>query len=351
MSVALEVRGLVKRYGTHARPAVDAVSFAVRAGTICALLGPSGAGKSTLLRVIAGFERADAGSVVLGERVLADEGTWLAPEERGIGFVHQSGALFPHLTVRSNVVFGLRSESRAARSARWQELADLCGLAAFAGRYPHELSGGEQQRVALARALARRTDLVLLDEPLSNVDPLHRTALGEDVRRILEISGTTAVLVTHDQEEAFALADQVGLLREGSLVQLDTPERVYREPASPFVADFLGHATFLPGRADDSGIATEIGVFDASRAHPRGAPVDVLIRPGDCLLDRDADGGAIVESAAFAGEHWIYGVTLASGRRLRCDIDAVPHAPLHPGDRVRVVPRSSHAVAFLAPER
>jgi iron(III) transport system ATP-binding protein len=351
MTVTLEVRGLVKRYGAEARAALDDVSFTVPAGTVCALLGPSGAGKTTLLRVIAGFERSDSGAVVLGERVLADAATWLAPEERGIGFVHQSGALFPHLTVRDNVVFGLRKESRAVRSSRWTELSELCGLERFAGRYPHELSGGEQQRVALARALARKTDLVCLDEPLSNVDPLHRTALGEDLRRILEISGTTAVLVTHDQEEAFALADRVGLLREGKLVQLDTPERVYRDPASPFVADFLGHATFLPGTAGEGTVSTEIGMFDAARAHPRGAPVDVLIRPGDCLLDPDENGGAVVESAAFAGEHWVYGVTLASGRRLRCDIDAVPHAPFHPGDRVRVVPRSSHAVAFPGPGR
>jgi iron(III) transport system ATP-binding protein len=138
------------------------------------------------------------------------------------------------------------------------------------------------------------------------------------------------------------------LLREGRLVQLDTPERIYRNPATAFVADFLGHATFLPGTAGDGTVVTEIGVFDAARVHPPGVPVDVLIRPGDCLLDRDEAGTAVVETAAFAGEHWVYGVTLASGRRLRCDIDAVPHVPLHPGERVRVVPRSSQAVAFEA---
>ena len=350
MTVRLDVRGLAKRFDAGARAALDGVSFTVPAGSICALLGPSGAGKTTLLRVIAGFERADAGTVTLGERVLADADTWLAPEDRGIGFVHQSGALFPHLTVRDNVVFGLRKAPRGERDGRWGELAALCGLERFAGRYPHELSGGEQQRVALARALARRTDLVCLDEPLSNVDPLHRTALGDDLRRILQASGTTAVLVTHDQEEAFALADHVGLLRNGRLVQMDTPERIYRHPASPFVADFLGHATFLPGRAGEGQIETEIGLFDSGVVHARGAPVDVLIRPGDCLLDRDAEGTAVVESASFAGEHWIYGVTLASGRRLRCDIDAVPHTPLSPGERVRVVPRSRHAVAFIEAE-
>lgn len=351
MSVRLEVESLVKRFGEGSRLALDGVSFTVPAGTICALLGPSGAGKTTLLRVIAGFERADSGSIQLGVRVLADNGSWLAPEQRGIGFVHQSGALFPHLTVRDNVVFGLRKEPRSARNKRWEDLAELCGLANFAARYPHELSGGEQQRVALARALARRTDLICLDEPLSNVDPMHRSALGEDLRRILRTSGTTAVLVTHDQEEAFALADRVGLLCEGKLVQLDTPERIYRDPASPFVADFLGHATFLPGMAGEGTIETEIGMFDAARAHPYGASVDVLVRSGDCLLDPDAEGSAIVESAAFAGEHWVYGVTLASGRRLRCDIDAVPHTPLSPGDRVRVVPRSSQAVAFPGSDR
>lgn len=351
MSVRLEVKALVKRFGEDSRSALDGVTFTVPAGTICALLGPSGAGKTTLLRVIAGFERADSGSIQLGVRILADNDSWLAPEQRGIGFVHQSGALFPHLTVRENVVFGLRKEPRSARANRWEDLAELCGLAHFAARYPHELSGGEQQRVALARALARRTDLVCLDEPLSNVDPMHRSALGEDLRRILRTSGTTALLVTHDQEEAFALADRVGLLCEGKLVQLDTPERIYRDPASPFVADFLGHATFLPGMAGEGTIETEIGMFNAARAHPCGASLDVLVRSGDCLLDRDVKGSAMVESAVFAGEHWVYGVTLASGRRLRCAIDAMPHTPLSPGDRVRVVPRSRQAVAFPGADR
>jgi iron(III) transport system ATP-binding protein len=348
MSARLSVRGLTRSFLADAAPAVDGVTFDVAAGEICALLGPSGAGKTTLLRIVAGFERADSGRVTIDDRVVTDGGTVVSPEERGVGFVHQSGALFPHLTVRENVVFGLHGWTRARREARWREMAELCELARFERRYPHELSGGEQQRVALARALAPAPALVCFDEPLSNVDPLRRVELGVELRRLLKVAGTTALLVTHDQEEAFALADRLGVLRGGRLLQIGAAERVYRAPAAPFVASFLGHATFLPGIAGPGGVATEIGTFEPPEPVAAEMAVDILVRPGDCLLAADEGGPAVIETASFAGEHWIYLVRLASGQRLRCDIDAVPHTPLGAGSRVRVVPRTSSAVAYAA---
>jgi iron(III) transport system ATP-binding protein len=346
MSARLSVYGVTRYYAADCPPAVDRVTFDVAAGEICAILGPSGAGKTTLLRIIAGFEHADQGRVSIDDHVMTDAEHVVPPEERGVGFVHQSGALFPHLTVRENITFGLRGKPRSHRNARWIAMAELCELARFERRYPHELSGGEQQRVALARALAPSPTLICLDEPLSNVDPLRRVELGVDLRRILKAAGTTTLLVTHDQEEAFALADRLGVLRGGRLLQIGAPERVYRAPVAPFVASFLGHATFLPGIAGPDGVETEIGTFEPPQRVEPLTVVDVLVRPGDCLLAADDAGPAVVETASFAGEHWVYLVRLGSGQRLRCDVDAVPHEPLGTGDRVRVVPRTRTAVAY-----
>jgi iron(III) transport system ATP-binding protein len=348
MTTALRLESIGKRYHGRAGAVLDGVSFEIQPGEICALLGPSGAGKTTLLRIVAGFERPDEGRVTIGDREVATPARQVAPEHRGIGFVHQAGALFPHLTVAENVTYGLHRMSGGERRARWKEIAALCGLESFEGRYPHQLSGGEQQRVSLARALAPRAALVCLDEPLSNVDPQRRYELGDDLRRILKESGTTALLVTHDQEEAFAISDRLGILAGGKLVQIGEPQEVYRRPASAFVADFLGHASFLHGVVRESGILTEIGEFDSSVTHPQGSELEILVRPGDCLLEADASSGAVVHSARYSGEHWVYEVRLESGRTLRCDIDAIPYDVLRAGQRVRVVPRTRDAVAFEA---
>lgn len=348
MTVALHVSALGKRFAGREQPVLDQVTFDVAAGEICAILGPSGAGKTTLLRMVAGFDRPDAGTVVIGDQEVASPRRQVPPEKRGIGFVHQAGALFPHLTVRENVMFGLHRLPSAARRERWEEIVELCGLEGFADRYPHQLSGGEQQRVSLARALAPRAGLVCLDEPLSNVDPQRRYELGDELRRILKRVGTTALLVTHDQEEAFSIADRIGILAGGRLVQIGEPQEVYRRPASAFVADFLGHASFLRGTVGAGGIDTEIGVFDDPSGQVAGDEVEVLIRPGDCLLTAHEQGEAFVESARFAGEHWVYDVRLASGRSLRCAIDAVPHGVFQPAARVRVVPRTREARAFAS---
>jgi iron(III) transport system ATP-binding protein len=348
MTAALRLESVSKRFHGRAGDVLDRVSFEVQPGEICALLGPSGTGKTTLLRIVAGFEKPDAGRVFIGDREVASAARQVVPEHRGIGFVHQAGALFPHLTVADNVTYGLHKMSSADRSARWKEIARLCGLEAFENRYPHQLSGGEQQRVSLARALAPGAALVCLDEPLSNVDPQRRYELGDELRRILKESGTTALLVTHDQEEAFAISDRLGILAGGTLVQIGEPEEVYRRPASAFVADFLGHASFLRGVARQNTIATEIGEFHDSAKHAEGSELRILLRPGDCVLEADLAGNAVVESARYCGEHWVYEVRLASGSSLRCDIDAVPYDVLRPGQRVRVVPRTNEAVAFEA---
>ena len=248
--------GVSKRFSPTDPPAVDGLSLRVAEGEILALLGPSGCGKTTTLRLIAGLENPDAGTITLRGQVVAGPGRAVPAEERGIGIVFQDYALFPHLTVADNVAFGL---PRAARRSRVEPVLDLVGLGGFGPRYPHELSGGQQQRVALARALAPAPALMLLDEPFSNLDADLRAQMRDEVERILRTSGTTAVFVTHDQEEAFTLADRVGVLQAGRMEQLAPPQELYHRPATRFVAAFVGAADFLPGLVTAQGIVTEVG--------------------------------------------------------------------------------------------
>lgn len=342
----LELNEVSRRYRGAAASAVERVSLSVERGEICAILGPSGAGKTTVLRLVAGFEQPDSGSICINGDVVATPDFSLAPEDRRVGVVFQHGALFPHLTVKRNVEFGLAGRATAERAARWEEVCSLCGLKALGGRYPHELSGGEQQRVALARALAPELPLVLLDEPLSSVDPLQRETLGAELRRILAATGTTALLVTHDQHEAFSLADRIVVLREGMTEQAGSAAEVYRTPNNSFVASFVGHATFLKGECRRGQVLTEIGAFADLRAHEDGTSVRVPIRPGDCVLEDALHGESLVETAAFAGDHWVCSVRLPSGQILRCDLDSAARGTLCAGTRVHVVPRISAAVTF-----
>jgi len=247
-----------KRFRAADPPAVDGLSLRVTEGEILALLGPSGCGKTTTLRLIAGLESPDAGTITLRGQIVAGPGRAVPPEERGVGIVFQDYALFPHLTVADNVAFGL---PRAARRSRVEAVLELVGLGGFGPRYPHELSGGQQQRVALARALAPAPALLLLDEPFSNLDADLRAQMRDEVERILRTSGTTAVFVTHDQEEAFTLADRVGVLLAGRIEQLAPPQELYHRPATRFVAAFVGAADFLPGVVTAQGIVTEVGTF------------------------------------------------------------------------------------------
>ena len=340
----LELVGVTRRYVRRQPPAVDAVSLSVGRGEILALLGPSGSGKSTLLRLIAGFEHPDAGSVAINGRVVADATFSEPPERRGVGIVFQDYALFPHLTVEANVAFGLHGLDRRRRRERMRSFLELVGLPGLAQRYPHELSGGQQQLVALARALAPAPAVLLLDEPFSNLDADLRGQMRQDVEKILRETETTVIFVTHGQDEAFGIGDRVGVLAHGRLEQLDTPETIYHRPATPFVAEFVGAATFVPGVVRGDGIVTDVGTFAADGAGPLDAPVNVMIRPDDVTFVPCADGDAVVVHRDFRGTETLFCVALRGGRRLYSSQPSWATAAV--GDRVRVEIRLEHVVTF-----
>jgi iron(III) transport system ATP-binding protein len=282
---------------------VNNVSFTVERGHIAAILGPSGCGKTTTLRLIAGFERPDTGHIRLGERTLFDSSVDVAPEARGIGFVFQDYALFPHINVLQNVMFGLRGDAKT-RLERARAVISMVGLNIFEKRMPHQLSGGQQQRVALARALAPGPQLVLLDEPFSSLDAGLRESTRGEVREILRSSGATAILVTHDQEEAMSFADQLLVMRDGKLEQSGAPERVYVEPRTAFVANFLGKTNLLPARVRGGIAQTALG--DIKTLSADGVMM-LSIRPED--LNFAADGiAAQVVSREFKGHDVTYTV-------------------------------------------
>ena len=313
MSVAVECAGLTKTFaGAEAGRAVvalDGVDLVVGSGDLVAVLGPSGCGKSTLLRVIAGFERPEAGTVAVGGRTVSGPGTFVAPERRRVGIVPQEQALFPHLSVAANVGYGLpRGDGRAARV---EEMLDLAGLAGLGGRMPHELSGGQQQRVALARALAPAPSVVLLDEPFANLDAALRVTLRAEVRNILRASGATAILVTHDQEEALSLAGTVAVMRGGRVVQAGPPDEVYRRPADLWVAEFVGDANVVDGVAAGPGkVSCALGVLACSQGPDEG-PVRVVVRPEQVRLGVGA--GAVVADRQYFGHDALVRVVLADG--------------------------------------
>jgi iron(III) transport system ATP-binding protein len=333
MSIHPAIRAVDIRKSFGRTAAVDDASVEVGQGELVALLGPSGSGKTTLLRVVAGFEAPDAGTVEIGGRLVAGPGAWVEPDRRRIGMVFQDGALFPHLTIARNVAFGEPAPGRV------DECLALVGLAHRAGAYPHELSGGERQRVALARALATDPEVVLLDEPFAALDAGLRESLREDVAAILREAGASALLVTHDQEEALSLADRVVVLREGRVEQDGTPEEVYDHPVSRWAAEFLGVADVLPGTADGRSVECELGHLPADRAL-RG-DVDVVVRPEHLAISANghapAPDGAVkarVVGRAYYGHDQLVRLELASGLRLRSR--STGSAPWGPGDQVLV---------------
>ncbi|MFW6091249.1 MAG: ABC transporter ATP-binding protein, partial [Actinomycetota bacterium] len=307
----LRLENLVKRFDDGV--AVDDISLEVAAGELLALVGPSGCGKSTLLRLIAGLSPPDSGRVLIDGREVAGPGTWVPAERRGVGMVFQDHALFPHLSVRDNVAFGLARRA-PGRRARIDEVLDLVGLGSLAERFPHELSGGEVQRVALARALAPEPAVVLLDEPFSDLDRNLRTRVRDDVVGVLRTAGTTGVFVTHDQEEALAVGDRVAVACAGRLEQVGLPETVFHAPATRFVATFMGEADFLPGRRDGTTAATPWGTVPVLVPEPGGAldaaGVDVMVRPDDVHFSPDPAGAAVVRRAEFRGSFVVYHLDL-----------------------------------------
>ncbi|MFA9427467.1 ABC transporter ATP-binding protein [Natronorubrum sp. A-ect3] len=316
----LEVAGVTKRFG--AETAVSELSLSVRDGEFLTFLGPSGCGKTTTLRLIAGLERPDEGRLDLdGNRVADPEsGTFAPPENRDVGVVFQDFALFPHMTVGENVAFGLQELDDDSTDNRVTELLELVGLADKEEAYPETLSGGQQQRVALARSLAPEPDVLLLDEPFSNLDVDLRVEMREEVRRIVKEAGVTTISVTHDQEEALSISDRVAVMSDGRLQQVDTPEAVFQRPKSRFVAEFLGHASFLSGDVDGDRVRTTLGPIGRDRIHGLSVEydrteIDVLVRPDDLLARpaaaSDADGQVIYRR--YLGPTVLYRVELESG--------------------------------------
>jgi iron(III) transport system ATP-binding protein len=341
----LEIENLSHAYGAH--PVVRGLSFSLPRGAIGCLLGPSGCGKTTVLRCIAGFEPAQQGAIRIDGKEVSGPGGTVPPEKRRIGMVFQDYALFPHLTVSGNIAFGLRAPG-AERAARVAELAGMVGLSAVLEKYPHEISGGQQQRVALARALAPRPDLLLLDEPFSNLDVGLRERLSGEVREIIKASGATAVLVTHDQQEAFAVADEIGVLHDGRIQQWDTAYNLYHRPANRFVADFVGQGVFLPARAlNGHEIEIELGVLKGTAPHD-GRGFEVLLRPDDVVHDDAAPTKAEVVLKAFRGAEILYTLRLHSGRKV---LALVPSHHNHAiGEHIGIRLDVDHVVAFAPAE-
>jgi iron(III) transport system ATP-binding protein len=348
----LEVRALCQAYESHA--VVRGLSFTLERGAIGCLLGPSGCGKTTVLRGIAGFDPVAGGEILLDGRVVSAVGLTVPPEERRIGMVFQDHALFPHLTVAENIGFGLHRVPRPERARRVAELVATVGLDGLAHKYPHELSGGQQQRVALARALAPQPDLLLLDEPFSNLDSDLRERLGLEVRDIIKRTRTTAILVTHDQQEAFAIADEIGVMHDGRIEQWDNAYNLYHRPTNRVIADFVGQGVFLPGAVrNPHQVEIELGLLNGEIPHQceigcdacgKGCHVEVLLRPDDIIHDDASALQAEVVHKAFRGAEILYTLKLASGRKV---LALVPSHHNHAlGESIGIRLDVDHVVAF-----
>lgn len=349
----LTLNAVSQSYG--ARPIISDLSFRLGSGEIGCLLGPSGCGKTTALRCISGFEPIQHGEIRIGDDVVSRPDAMQAAEQRRVGVVFQDYALFPHLTVAKNVAFGLRNQTSQAKQARVSELLALVGLAPYADQFPHQLSGGQQQRVALARALAPRPRLILMDEPFSNLDVELRERLSIEVRDILKREATTALLVTHDQNEAFSMADWVGVMHHGRIQQWDTPYNLYHKPANRFVADFVGQGAFVRGQVLNARqVQTELGLLEGMIPSDcnalgcaqctRGCEVDVLLRPDDIVHDDASTFLAEVENRAFRGAEFLYTLKLPSGQRA---LSLVPSHHNHAvGERIGIKLAADHVVVF-----
>ncbi|MGO2339224.1 MAG: ABC transporter ATP-binding protein [Psychrobacter sp.] len=341
---------------------VNGLSLALQQGEIGCFLGYSGCGKTTALRAIAGLEESRGGSIQLNSQCLTDKtprtSFAVVPAKRGMGMVFQDYALFGHLSVAKNIAFGLNKWSATDKKARVAEMLGLVELTEHADKRPSELSGGQQQRVALARALAPNPKLLLLDEPFSNLDVVLRESLAMNVRDILKRTNTTAILVTHDQNEAFALADKVGVMHEGKLVQWATPSELYHEPVSPFVAEFVGEGAMIDGIIKEGHVETALGdiyrrmeVYDESGQpqhceydYPNGTLIKVLVRPDDIIHDDDSTQTALIIGRVFRGANYLYRLQLDDGQTV---LSLVPSHHNHEiGTRIGILPMLEHVVVF-----
>lgn len=339
-SAILRLENVSLKFSQMTAPAVARVTLALAPGDVLGLLGPSGCGKTTLLRIIAGFESPQTGTVEIAGQIVAGNGHWVPPEQRYVGMVFQDYALFPHFSVVENIAFGLRFAKARERRERVAELLALVRLTGLENRYPHELSGGQQQRVALARALAPQPKLLLLDEPLSNLDVQVRLKLREEVLEILKAKEMSGIFVTHDQQEALAIADQVAVMQQGSLEQIGTPEEIYRHPTSRFVAEFVTQANFLPARRKRHLWETEIGCFTFQNQdsedgiHASEDKGDLMIPEEDIILQPDQNGSVAIETRRFLGREYRYCLRTPSGKKLHARTPAAIALPI--GTRVRL---------------
>ena len=341
---------------------VDGLSLTLQQGEIGCFLGYSGCGKTTALRAIAGLEQSRGGSIYLSNQRLTDKRARksfaVAPAKRGMGMVFQDYALFGHLSVAKNIAFGLNKWSTADKKARVAEMLSLVDLTEHADKRPNELSGGQQQRVALARALAPKPKLLLLDEPFSNLDVVLRESLAMSVRDILKRTNTTAILVTHDQNEAFAIADKVGVMHQGKLVQWATPSELYHEPVSPFVAEFVGEGVMIDGIIKEGHVETALGdiyrrmeVYDEAGYpqyceydYPNGTPIKVLVRPDDIIHDDDSTQTALVVGRVFRGANYLYRLQLDDGQTVLSLVAS--HHNHEIGSHIGILPILEHVVVF-----
>ncbi|RQG91168.1 ABC transporter ATP-binding protein [Natrarchaeobius halalkaliphilus] len=348
--VVLELDTVAKRYGSET--VISSLSLTVRDGEILTLLGPSGCGKTTTLRLIAGLEDPNGGQIRLEDETVAGDGQFVPPDEREVGVVFQEFALFPHLTARENVAFGLQEWTKQERESRVQELLELVGLESHGGHYPEELSGGQQQRIALARSIAPEPEMLLLDEPFSNLDVDLRVEMREEVRRIIKETEVTAISVTHDQEEALSISDRVAVMNDGNIEQIGTPERVFQEPKSRFVAGFLGHASFLSGEVRGDHVDTALGRVlrdDVNGlAHQYdGTDLDLLVRPDDVTAfpaDESQANGRVVYRR-YLGPTVLYRVELDSNETIECMHNHSDRIDLD--ERVAVRVTADHELAWF----
>ncbi len=349
----LEVSQLSVAYAGAGQPAVRGVSFGLHTGDIGVLIGPSGCGKTTLLRAVAGLESVAAGSIKLASRLVSSASVNVAPQQREVGMVFQDYALFPHLNIGRNVDFGIRHLPPKARAERVDEVLQLVGLVGFEVRFAHELSGGQQQRVALARALAPKPRLLLLDEPFSNLDVDLRERLAHEVRSILKMANTTALFVTHDQLEAFAIGDTIGVMHEGQLHQWDDAYTLYHRPASRFVAEFIGHGVFTPATLRDVNGQVVVHTALGDLTDIAGCPLpsafadgdcDVLLRADDIVHDDDAPVKAEILRKSFRGADFLYTLRLASGDTVMALVPS--HHDHRVGEWIGIRARVDHVVTF-----
>lgn len=335
----LQLEKISKRFAVQALPALEDISLQLLPGEILGLLGPSGCGKTTLLRIIAGFEMPSQGQIRLQGQLMTGGGCPVPPEQRNTGMVFQDYALFPHLSVAENIAFGLKQkiprQDQATIQQRIAEVLTLVGLARLERRYPHELSGGQQQRIALARALAPQPSLILLDEPLSNLDVQVRHRLRHEIRHILKATGISAIFVTHDQEEAMVIADKIGVMHQGRLEQLGRPEEIYTQPASRFVAEFVTQANFLPAERQGKVWVTEIGYWELPPPpNPNLQQGEVMLREEEISLHPDQDGPVVIRDRQFLGREYRYCLETPLGKQLHARTPLKTELPV--GSRVQL---------------